>query len=194
MSVSVRPLASVRCSRCGGTIGATRHQLCAACLLRLATAPASRVPAYEIVTLLGAHDDSTTYLARGASSGALLVVRTFNAKAGGGQLGSLEALAAWLHAFRHPNVAVTHGVDVDPEGTVSLVRDFVQGRAFVDWAAKATVEDRAAALGAAQSVLEAAGVDTAVTESNIVINGGVPIVVDLGVLEISRILGGAAPR
>lgn len=169
------------CSRCGATAFQTAGaMLCPACLLRLASLPQSRIPAFEIETLIGSGPSGTSYLAR-AAGGALLAVRKL---AGGASFTpSIEDLGARLAAFTHPHVAPVYGLQPDDDG-VSIVREFVRGRPFADWASAAAPEARAAAvdaISAAVAALHAAGLPHGnITPTNIVIRGTKPVLLDSG--------------
>ena len=168
------------CSRCGATAYQTGAMLCPSCLLRLAALPQSRIPEFEIETLMGSGPSATTYVAR-AAGGAMLAVRKFVTDALFTQ--AIDDLSATLAAFRHPNVAPVYGVQPDEDG-MSLVREFIRGRPFADWAAAASTEARAAAvdtLSAAVSALHDAGLPHGhITATNIVIRGAEPVLLDAG--------------
>ena len=161
------PQACKQCGTIGGTIAGA---LCPACLMRLATMPESRVPDFEIETLLGS-GTGTTYLAR-AADGSLLTVKRLTGS-GDAALGSL---ADALHAVDHPHLARTLAIDDDMEGTVSLIRAYVPGIAFERWLAGASSAARAEArqaLADALARLHSAGLAHGhVTATNIVIGPG----------------------
>lgn len=184
------------CSRCGGTTGVTGHALCAACLLRLATLPEALAPDYEIETLLGSGPASTTYLARAADSGNMLVVKIFTRQDGMRDAEAVgRAIGTNLIGFRHPGIALTHAVGVDSDGNLRLVRDYVPGRALPAWIARGNPSQRrhvfdrvAAALadahahGLAHGHLEA---------PNIIITAAAqPVIVDFGSRAALRALQG----
>lgn len=184
------------CSRCGGTRSETGDGLCASCLLRLATLPEARAPEYEIETLLGSGPACTTYLARAADSGNMLVVKIFPRQDGMRDAEAVgRAIGTDLIGFRHPGIAFTHAVGVDSDGNLRLVRDYVPGRALPAWMARGNPSQRqhvfdrvAAALadahahGLAHGHLEA---------SNIVISTDAqPVIVDFGARAALRALQG----
>lgn len=193
----MRPLASARCSRCGAT-AAGADALCPACLLRLASLPQSRLPRYEIETLLGADDSGHTYLARAIATGALLAVKAFDAAVADPEtLDYLESLSARLASVRHPGIARTHGIDVDG-GTPRLVRDYVKGRPFALWrqqAAAADVDGAIAAVREAVAALHEQGLAHGhVDAANVVVAGGRPVLLDAGARLISAALSGRPPN
>lgn len=179
------------CSRCGATAFQTGAMLCPSCLLRLAAVPQSRIPEFEIETLIGSGPTGTTYLAR-AADGAMLAVRKFVTDAP--FTPAIDGLSATLAAFRHPHVAPVYGVQPDEDG-MSLVREFVRGRPFADWAATASPGARAAALdalSAAVSALHGAGLPHGhITAANIVIRGTEPVLLDAGAQLAWHALTGA---
>ena len=185
------------CSRCGGTTGATSHNLCAACLLRLAAMPEALAPEYEIETLLGEGRAGTSYLARALESDALLTVKIIAPREGSTDATAVaDGIRADLMTFRHRAVARTHAVDVDAEGNLRIVRDYVVGRAISAWSAKADAADRQRVLeivAAAISAAHAQGLFHGnVSPSNIIIgSGGQPFLVDLGAHMALRGLQGA---
>lgn len=171
--------------------------MCPACLLRLASLPQSRLPRYEIETLLGAHASGSTYLARAARTGALLVVKTFDAAVAGPEtLDHLELLGARLASIRHPGIARTYGIDVDGD-TPRLVRDYIKGRPFELWkqgAAAPEVDQAIAAIrGAVAALHEHDLAHGHIDAANIVVAGGTPVLLDAGARLISGVLCGKAP-
>lgn len=185
------------CSRCGGTTSAGAHALCAACLLRLAALPEALAPDYEIETLLGSGPSGTTYLAR-AASGALLAVKVLAPAARDSDpIAVADALRAALVAFTHPGVARTHAVEVDDEGRVRIVRDYVTGRPLAAWSEKADAAARGQAAGAIEAAVAAVHAHGLahghLTAENIVVaSGGRPVLVDLGAQLALDALQGAA--
>lgn len=174
------------CSRCGATTVATGHGRCAACLLRLATLPEALAPEYQIETLLGAGKSGTTYLARDVAGGALLAVKILtlcdDAHDAPGVTGTIRET---LTSFRHPAVATTRAVDVDDDGNVRLVRDYVAGKPFAAWVTQADAAARGRVFEALAGALDVAHSARLfhghVAASNIVITtGGRPVLVDLG--------------
>jgi serine/threonine protein kinase len=126
------------CSRCGTAAGRTGGGLCGACLLRLAEPPASRLPDFQIETLLGSGPFGTTYLGR-AADGSLLAAKKI---AGEFSLGSrLDEAGARLAACAHACLATFHGLAPDDDGVV-MVRGFVQGRPFREWISGAAAAER----------------------------------------------------
>lgn len=189
----MRLLASARCSRCGAT-SFGQDALCPACLLRLASLPHARVPLHEIETLLGAHDSGSTYLARAAGTGALLVVKTFDAVVTDPEtLDAVETLGARLASFRHPGIARIHGIEADGDAA-RLVRDYVKGRPFELWKRQAAAPEVAGAIAAIRDAVAALHAqDLAhghIDPANIVIAGGTPVLLDAGALLISHRLAG----
>ena len=184
------------CSRCGATLGTTAHGPCASCLLRLATRPEALAPEYEIETLLGAGRSGTTYLARDAVSGGLLAVKILTLRDDAHDAPAVtDAIREALTSFQHPAIARTHAMDVDDDGNVRLVRDYVAGKSFAGWIAQADAVARrqafdviAGAIGAAH----AAGLFHGHLDApNIVIAaGGRPVLVDLGAHMALRALQG----
>ena len=179
------------CSRCGATSFQTGGaMLCPSCLLRLAALPESRIPEFEIETLLGSGERGTTYLARGAG-GEMLAVRKL---ADVTLSPAADDLGAALAAFGHPHVAPVYGLQLEEDG-VSLVRQFVRGRPFADWAASASRSAREAAvatLASAVTALHAAGLPHGrITASNIVVRGAGPVLLDAGALIAWLTLTGA---
>lgn len=185
------------CSRCGTTTTAGAHALCAACLLRLAALPEALAPDYEIETLLGSGPAGTTYLARGAN-GALLTVKIVAAAAKDADpVAVAEALRAALVAFDQPGVARTHAVEVDDDGHLRIVRDYVAGRPLTAWSDKADAAGREQALSAIEAALatvHAHGLAHGhLAAQNIVMaSGGRPVLVDLGAHLALDALRGAA--
>ena len=160
------------CKQCGTVAGSIAGSLCPACLLRLATLPESRVPDFDIETLLGS-GTGTTYLAR-ATDGALLAVKKLGSAPE--RSDALDDLDDALRLVDHPHLARTIAIDVDVDGTVQLIRGYVAGRAFAEWHATATPDARASAreaLAAALAHLHEAGLAHGhVTATNIVIGAG----------------------
>ena len=193
----MRPLASAPCSRCGATAGGDQS-LCPACLLRLASLPQSRVPQYEVETLLGAHDGATTYLARAAGTGALLAVKAFDTVVTDPEtLDRLEALGDRLASLRHPGVARTRGIEVDGD-RARLVRDYAGGRPFDLWRRQATAQQVEGAIAAIRDALGAIHQqDLAhghLVPANIVVSDGRPVLIDAGAQLVGAILAGGQPR
>jgi eukaryotic-like serine/threonine-protein kinase len=185
------------CSSCGSTTTATAHELCAACLLRLAALPEALGPAYEIETLLGSGAAGTSYLARG-DAGALFVVKMIQAPDGGADpMAVADALRAALVAFYHPGVARTHAVEVDDDGNLRIVRDYVTGRPLMAWSEKADAalrEQAAGAIETAVAAMHAHGLAHGhlAAENIVVAPGGRPVLVDLGAQLALYALQGAA--
>jgi len=186
------------CSRCGATTRAGADALCAACLLRLAALPEALAPDYEIETLLGSGPAGTTYLARDASGGALLAVKILTVRDEAQDAPEVtDALRGALTSFRHPSVAKTHAVDVDADGNVRLVRDYIAGKPLAGWAAQADPASRRQAfetITAALDAVHAAGLFHGhVAATNIVIGAsGRPVLVDVGAGMALRALEGVA--
>lgn len=184
------------CSRCGGTLGAAGHGLCAACLLRLATMPEALAPEYEIETLLGSGRTGTTYLARAIGTGDMLAVKIVNMQDGADAHAIAGRLAADLLAFRHPHVAATHAVDVDADGNLRIVRDYVMGRSLPAWAGKAGAAERRRTferLAAAVAEVHARGLAHGHLDApNVIITSDAqPVIVDFGAASALRQLRGA---
>lgn len=185
------------CSRCGSATSAGADPLCAACLLRLAALPEALAPDYDIETLLGSGSAGTTYLAR-AVNGALLTVKIVAAAAKEADpIAVADALRAALVAFDHPGVAHIHAVDVDDEGHLRMVRDYVRGRPLTVWSDKADAAMREQALDAIEGALAAVhGHGLAhghLTAENIVMaSGSRPVLVDLGAQLALDALQGAS--
>lgn len=184
------------CSRCGGTLGGSTHNLCPGCLLRLAAVPEALAPEYEIETLLGSGRSGTTYLARAEGTGALLAVKilTLRDERHDGPAVT-DAIRPVLTSFQHPGIARTHAVDVDEDGNVRLVRDYVAGKPLAGWIARADPDRRRQvfdAIAAALSDAHARGLFHGhVAASNVIIGtGGRPILVDLGAHAALRALQG----
>ena len=182
------------CNRCGGTIGATGHGLCASCLLRLATLPEALAPDYEIETLLGSGPAGTAYLAREVGSGNMLVVKII-AKPDGIRDAEAAAFAVGteLIGFRRPGIAVTHSVDLDPDGNLRIVRDYVPGRALSAWIARGNLSERQQVfdrLAAALAEAHAHGLAHGHLEApNVIITAGSqPVIVDFGARAAQRAL------
>ena len=179
------PQACKQCGTIGGTIAGA---LCPACLMRLATMPVSRVPDFDIETLLGS-GTGTTYLAR-ATDGALLTVK----KLTGHSDAALDALADALRAVEHPHLARTLAIDDDMEGTVSLIRAYVPGVAFERWIAGASPEARVEARQAGEDALarlhDAGLAHGHITATNIVFGpGSRAMLLDAGAIQVRNALG-----
>jgi serine/threonine protein kinase len=172
--------------------------MCPACLLRLATRAEARAPEYEIETLLGSGRSGTTYLAREADTGALLAVKLIPAREDSPDPWKVaDAIRDRLIGFQHPSVASTHAVDVDDEGNVRLVRDYVTGKPLAGWVAQADAEARGRAWAAIAAAVEALDVARLfhghIAAPNVVIAaGGRPVLVDLGAHMALRALHGAS--
>lgn len=185
------------CSRCGATRAATGAGPCPSCLLRLATRPEALAPEYEVETLLGSGRSGTTYLARDAA-GALLAVKILTVRDDAQDAPAVtDALRGALTSLRHPSVAKTHALDVDPEGNVRLVRDYVAGKPLAGWMAQADPASRRQAfetIAAALDAVHAAGLFHGhVAAPNVVIGAGArPVLVDVGAGMALRALQGAA--
>lgn len=184
------------CSRCGATRASIGAGPCASCLLRLATLPEALAPEYEIETLLGSGRSGTTYLARDTASGALLAVKILLLRDDAHDAPAVAgAIRDALTSLQHPAIARTHAVDVDDDGNVRLVRDYVAGKPFAGWSAQA---DAAARVQAVDTIAGAIGAAHAaglfhghVDAANIVMaSGGRPVLVDLGAHMALRALQG----
>ena len=184
------------CSRCGATRAATGQGICPSCLLRLATLPEALAPAYEIETLLGSGPSGTTYLARDTARVSLLAVKILTVRDEAHDAPQVtDAIRGELTAFLHPSVARTHAVDVDDEGNVRLVREYVAGKSLAGWMAQADPAARRQAfetIAAALDAVHAAGLFHGhVAAPNIVMGaGGRPVLVDLGAHMALRALQG----
>lgn len=158
--------------------------------------PEALAPDYAIETLLGAGPSGTTYLARATDSGALLAVKIVTSREG---LRDVPAVArgvgANLVGYRHPGIATTHAVDVDQDGNLRIVRDYIAGKPLAAWATRAGAPERRqlwervdAALTAAHARGLAHG---RLDPSNLIVGTGArPVIVDFGAHAALRLLQG----
>jgi hypothetical protein len=163
--------------------------------MRLASAAAARVPAYEIETLLGNGPGGVTHLAQ-ASYG-LLVVKTLGAVH---ELPSpAERLSASLSGFHHAGVATTVAIEHDPGGALRLVRDYVRGLAFDRWLASSSApvrHDVARSLAATVAHIHGSGLAHGrIVAANVIIttsggNSAAPVIVDLGAHLLRNLVAG----
>jgi hypothetical protein len=153
--------------------------------MRLATLPASRVPAFEIETLLGS-GTGTTYLAR-ADDGRLLAVKDLGAMPPSA-VDAVEALGERLMGIDHPGTARLIALDID-DGKVRMIREYVPGRASSEWPDR---EGIAAATRDVVAHLQEHGlVHGNLVPTNIVIGrGGRPIILDVGAALVARLIRG----
>jgi serine/threonine-protein kinase len=167
--------------------------------LRLAARPEALAPEYEIETLLGSGRAGTTYVARDSATGALLAVKILTVRDERHDGPSVtNAIRARLTAFQHPGIARTYAVDVDADGNVRLVRDYVSGKSLSTWRARADAASRREVLETIAGALEAVHASGLfhghVVPSNIIIGpGGKPVLVDLGAHLALRALQGVPP-
>ncbi|MEX2270253.1 MAG: hypothetical protein WD690_02190 [Vicinamibacterales bacterium] len=162
----------------------------------MATQPEALSPEYEIETLLGSGRSGTTYLARALGSAGLLTVKILVSRDERDIEDIAGALRPDLIRFAHPGVARTHAVDLDAEGNLRIVRDYIRGRPLASWAETAAAAARQQAfdaIAAAVDAVHAGGlVHGNIAAANVIVAaGGRPMLVDLGAHLALRAIQGA---